>query len=163
MSTSFALEFWSNKIIDVDIILSITLTVSWKLKLGFITEKICVGRGANLYKFSLFQTWISAILDKIIKNRVFFAWSVRTVVETVIFKYLHSYKILLLVKFFNQEQNVLSCWGDSQQGAPGGGELNTWSHFSSESSRFVMIEESFRKPKFSDHKQKMKDNEQTPS
>ena len=28
MSTSFALIFWSNKIIDVDIILSITLTVS---------------------------------------------------------------------------------------------------------------------------------------
>ena len=28
MSTSFALKFWFNKIIDVDIILSITLTVS---------------------------------------------------------------------------------------------------------------------------------------
>ena len=28
MSTSFALKFWSNKVIDVDIILSITLTVS---------------------------------------------------------------------------------------------------------------------------------------
>ena len=28
MLTSFALKFWSNKIIDVDIILSITLTVS---------------------------------------------------------------------------------------------------------------------------------------
>ena len=28
MSTLFAFEFWSNKIIDVDIILSITLTVS---------------------------------------------------------------------------------------------------------------------------------------
>ena len=28
MSTLFALEFWSNKIIDVDIILSITLTVT---------------------------------------------------------------------------------------------------------------------------------------
>ena len=28
MSTSFALKFWSNKIIDVDIILPITLTVS---------------------------------------------------------------------------------------------------------------------------------------
>ena len=28
MSTLFALEFWSNKLIDVNIILSITLTVS---------------------------------------------------------------------------------------------------------------------------------------
>ena len=28
MSTFFASEFWSNKIIDVDIMLSITLTVS---------------------------------------------------------------------------------------------------------------------------------------
>ena len=31
MSTSFALEFWSKKIIDVDIILSITLTVLKKV------------------------------------------------------------------------------------------------------------------------------------
>ena len=29
-TTSFALKVWSNKIIDVDIILSNTLTVSWR-------------------------------------------------------------------------------------------------------------------------------------
>ena len=35
MSTSFALKFWSNKIIDVDIILFIRLTVSNKLLIRF--------------------------------------------------------------------------------------------------------------------------------
>ena len=45
MSTSFALKYWSNKLGDVDIILSITLTV-----------KTCTEIGAFLYDFSLFQT-----------------------------------------------------------------------------------------------------------
>ena len=35
MSTSFALKFWSNKIIDVDIILFVTLTASQKLVIRF--------------------------------------------------------------------------------------------------------------------------------
>ena len=73
MSTSFALKFWSNKIIDVNMILSITLLSVKSCSLDFITQKICVEIGANLYDFSLFQTWISGILDNIKKFGYFFA------------------------------------------------------------------------------------------
>ena len=68
MSTSFALKFWSNKKIDVDIILSITLAVIQKLIIWFYHEKICAEIGGNLYKFSLFQVWLSAILDNNIEK-----------------------------------------------------------------------------------------------
>ena len=48
------------------------MTVSFdhgeNLRSNLITEKICVQIGANLYDFGLFQAWIPAILDNIIKK-----------------------------------------------------------------------------------------------
>ena len=67
MSTSFALKLWYNKLIDVDIILSITLTVSYKLLFrDFIAGRICAEIGAFFTilacfkpEFLLFWTIIS--------------------------------------------------------------------------------------------------------
>ena len=60
MSTSFALKFWSNEIIDA-------YPLHWlsvkSCSLDFIADKICAEIGAFLYNFSLFRTCISAILD----------------------------------------------------------------------------------------------------
>ena len=55
MLTSFALNVWSNKIIDVDIILSITLTVSQNLLIRFYHGDNLREIGAFLYLCILFQ------------------------------------------------------------------------------------------------------------
>ena len=64
MSTSFALKFLSNKLIDVDIILSITLTVK-SGSLDFLADKLCAEVGhfymilaCSKRKFLLFWTVI---------------------------------------------------------------------------------------------------------
>ena len=55
---------------------------SWSFE--SIADEICVETGALLYDFSLFQTWIFAILDNNIKNLGLFAGSVKTAVKTIL-------------------------------------------------------------------------------
>ena len=70
MSASFALNFWSNKIIDVDIILSILLYLVPSVNFCYLGQ----------------------YYQKIYGN--FFAWSVQTVVETILqvftFMFVHN-------------------------------------------------------------------------
>ena len=56
MTKSFALKFWSNKISDVDIILSNRLTVSSNLLIKVYSGQNVRGNRGFLYDFSLFQT-----------------------------------------------------------------------------------------------------------
>ena len=66
MSTSFALKFWSNKIIDIDIIQSITLTLSKKLFIGFYQGKNL--RWNNGHFILCYFVLFSAVLDKNIEK-----------------------------------------------------------------------------------------------